>query len=110
MIASIFAAALALGLSATYHAHNHGRETHAAAGQQVTSTVVADVRTANPDARTALLRHEALSEFGMGAIVMRFPVAEGVDFDLFQPGAALRVTFARGESGLEVVAAATEAE
>ena len=54
---------------------------------------------------TALVRHDALTEMGMGAMTMRFAVADGVDFSLFQVGAALKVTVARGPDGLEIIAA-----
>lgn len=84
------------------HAHHHMAESPAQ------STIAADVRTADIEARTALLRHEAMPELGMPAMVMEFSIAADVDIDLFQPGAALTITATMGDNGLEVIAAEPE--
>jgi len=41
----------------------------------------------------------------MGAMVMPFAIDEGVDIELFQPGAALMVTVTRRDGELVVIAA-----
>jgi hypothetical protein len=46
----------------------------------------------------------------MGAMMMRFSVAEDVDFDLFQPDAALTITVISGENGFEIIAAEARSE
>jgi Cu/Ag efflux protein CusF len=84
------------------HGHHHMAETTAQ------STIAADVRTVDVEARTALLRHEAMPELGMPAMVMEFSIAEDVDIGLFQPGAALMITATRGDDGLHVIAAEPE--
>ena len=103
--------ALLLALSAQdahaghgHHDAHHVMEAEAA----VQSTVIADVRTADEAARTALLRHEALEELSMPAMVMEFAIAEPVDFALFQPGAALIVTVENRDGVLTVVEARPE--
>ena len=99
---------LALTLTTIDHGHDTADHHHAEAAEMVTSTAVADVRSADADARTALLRHEALTEIGMPAMVMEFHIAEDVDMALFEPGAALTITAVNGENGLTVIAAAPE--
>lgn len=95
-------------LALTPHDHGHsGHDHHAAAAQSV---VAADVRTIDAEARTALMRHEAMAELSMPSMVMEFRIAEEVDIALFQPGTALTVTVINGENGLEVVAAEPEHE
>lgn len=84
------------------HGHHHMEESAAQ------STIAADVRTVDIEARTALLRHEAMPELGMPAMVMEFSIAADVDIDLFQPGAALTITATMGDNGLEVIAAEPE--
>ena len=69
------------------------------------STTWADVRMADAEHRTTMMRHGPLDELGMPGMVMEFQVADDVDFDLFQPGASLTVTVTNGEDGLVVVAA-----
>lgn len=101
---------LALTLATTDHGHDSEDHHHAEAAETVTSSAVADVRSANAEARTALLRHEALTEIGMPAMVMEFHIAEDVDMALFEPGAALTITAVNGENGLTVIAAAPEGE
>ncbi|MEN0653971.1 MULTISPECIES: copper-binding protein [Hyphobacterium] len=99
---------LALALATTDHGHDSEDHHHAETAEMVTSTAVADVRSADAEARTALLRHEALTEIGMPAMVMEFHIAEDVDMALFEPGAALTITAVNGENGLTVIAAAPE--
>lgn len=101
---------LALTLVTADHGHDSEDHHHAEAAEMVTSTAVADVRSADVEARTALLRHEALTEIGMPAMVMEFHIAEDVDMALFEPGAALTITAVNGENGLTVIAAAPEGE
>lgn len=101
---------LALTLLAADHGHDSDNHHHAEAAEMVTSTAVADVRSADADARTALLRHEALTEIGMPAMVMEFRVDEDVDMALFEPGAALVITATNGDDGLTVIAATPEGE
>jgi Cu/Ag efflux protein CusF len=98
-----FIAAATLALSATDHHGHHGDHHHAEA--QTSSTVAADVRTVNAADRTAVVRHDALTELGMGAMTMRFAVNEAVDFSLFQTGAALTITVVNGETDFEIIAA-----
>lgn len=69
------------------------------------STTWADVRMADAENRTTMMRHGPLDELGMPGMVMEFHVADDVDFDLFQPGASLTVTVTNSEDGLVVVAA-----
>lgn len=102
----IFALAL-LALASDHGSDSHGHHHHEEMAAQ--STVSADVRTADAEARTALLRHEAMSELGMPAMVMEFSIADDVDMNLFQPGAALMITATMGETGLVVIAAEPEA-
>lgn len=99
---------LALTLAAADHGHDSEDHHHAEAAEMVSSTAVADVRSADAEARTALLRHEALTEIGMPAMVMEFHIAEDVDMALFEAGAALTITAVNGENGLTVIAAAPE--
>lgn len=99
---SLITATTLLVAQADHHAHQ-GHDHHAET--LASSTVSADVRAADAENRTALVRHDALTELGMGAMTMRFAVADGVDFSLFQVGAALTVTIANGPDGLEIVAA-----
>jgi len=99
-------AAASLTLSTADHHGQHGQhDHHQRAAEQVSSTVGADVRAVDTDNRTALVQHEALTELGMGAMMMRFAVAEGVDIDLFTPGASLTITVVNGENGFEIIAA-----
>lgn len=89
------------------HARQHGH--HAMeAGTAAQSTVIADVRTVDAEARTALLRHEAMEELSMPSMVMEFHVVDGVDFALFQPGAALMVTVENRDGTLSVIEARPE--
>lgn len=104
---SVLASAL-LALTAADHHGHHGN--HHQAEEQASSTVAADVRAADAEDRTALVRHDALTELGMGAMMMRFSVAEDVDFDLFQPDAALTITVISGENGFEIIAAEARSE
>ncbi|WP_291845436.1 copper-binding protein [Maricaulis sp.] len=104
---TLLATSLLLATSASEH---HGQDHHGGhamheAETTAQSVVPADVRTVDNDARTTLLRHEAMPELGMGAMVMPFTVDEAVNIDLFQPGAALIVTVTRGEDGLHIIAA-----
>lgn len=99
---SLIAATALLVAQADHHGHQ-GHDHHAET--PASSTVSADVRAVDAENRTALVRHDALTEMGMGAMTMRFAVADGVDFSLFQVGAALKVTVARGPDGLEIIAA-----
>ena len=98
-------------LLATATADHHGNHDHhgghamADAETMAQSIVSADVRTVDTDARTTLLRHEAMPELGMGAMVMPFAIDAGVDIALFQPGAALIVTVTRRDGELVVIAA-----
>lgn len=103
-------AAVSLSWAAIDHHGHHGADHHAAAAEEVSSTVAADVRAADAENRTALVRHDALTELGMGAMMMRFAVAEDVDFDLFQPGAALTITVISGADGYEIIAAEARSE
>lgn len=98
--------ATTLSMTAAHdHGHDHEDHHHAQSGQ---STVAADVRTVDTAARTALMRHEAMTELAMPSMVMEFQIAEGVDIALFVPGAALMITVINGENGLEVIAAEPE--
>lgn len=101
---------LALTLTSVDHGHDTADHHHAEAAEMVTSTAAADVRSVDAEARTALLRHEALTEIGMPAMVMEFQIAEDVDMALFAPGTALTITAINGENGLTVIAAAPEGE
>lgn len=99
---------LILALSAQ-DAHAGHHEHHAMEAEPAArSTVIADVRTADEEARTALLRHEAMDELSMPAMVMEFRIEESVDFALFQPGAALIVTVENRDGQLTVVEARPE--
>lgn len=104
MLITLLAATLSL-TAAHDHGHGHDNHHHAEAGQ---STVAGDVRTVDTAARTALIRHEAMTELAMPSMVMEFQIAEAVDIDLFEPGAALNITVINGENGLEVIAAEPE--
>ncbi|WP_421784945.1 copper-binding protein [Hyphobacterium sp.] len=86
------------------HDHHHGAEMAAR------STVAADVRTVDLENRTALLRHEAMPELGMPAMVMEFAIGPQVEIALFEPGAALTITAAMNETGLTVIAATPEVD
>lgn len=102
----ILALALALSnpdASAGHHDHHAASE-----AQSARSTVIADVRSVDGEARTALLRHEAMVELSMPSMVMEFDIAEPVDFALFQPGAALIVTVENRDGTLTVVEARPE--
>ncbi|TGY87621.1 copper-binding protein [Marinicauda algicola] len=101
---------LALALALSVQDAHAGRHDHHAMGAEsaARSTVVADVRTVDEDARTALLRHEAMEELSMPSMVMEFEVAEPVDFTLFRPGAALIVTVENRGGVLTVVEARPE--
>jgi len=92
---------------------DHGAESHAhhhTAESMAQSVVAADVRTVDTETRTTLLRHEAMPELGMPAMVMEFTVADDVDIDLFQPGAALIITATMGTDGLRIIAAEPESD
>lgn len=102
---------LALALALSVQDAHAGHHDHAAMEMDeaaTQSTVIADVRTVDAEARTALLRHDALEELSMPSMVMEFQVAEPVDFTLFQPGAALIVTVENREGVLTVVEARPE--
>lgn len=105
MLDLILTALLATSGNLTDHGHDHS---HAHAEGLVSSTVAADVRTVDTEARTTLMRHEAMTELAMPSMVMEFAIADDVDIALFQPGAALMVTVINGENGLEVIAAEAE--
>jgi len=99
----------ALVLLATTADHgSDGHDHHPAGEMTARSTVAADVRTVDAEARTALLRHEAMPELGMPSMVMEFALADEVDITLFEPGAALMITAVMGSDGLEVIAAEPE--
>lgn len=102
----IFALVL-LTVSDNHGSDSHGHHHHEQMAAQ--STVAADVRTADAENRTALMRHEAMQELGMPAMVMEFSIADDVDMALFEPGAALMITVIMGETGLVVIAAEPEA-
>jgi len=104
MIVSALAVALASTTLTSDHEPGHGHAHHA----QGQSMVAADVRTVDIANRTTLLRHEAMRELSMPAMVMEFRIADDVDITLFEPGAALVITAINGENGLEVIAAAPE--
>ncbi|MCW5725518.1 MAG: copper-binding protein [Maricaulaceae bacterium] len=97
-------AAPALADHPSGHQHHHH---HSAQGQQ--STALADIREANAETREVLLRHEPMDEIGWPAMVMTLPVADDVDFDLFQPGAELMITV-RVDNGEGVIIAAEPAD
>lgn len=100
---------LAAGLSLAPHADHHGQHDHHGHMTATDQSVVAgDIRTVDRQARTALIRHEAMPELSMPAMVMEFQIAADVDIDLFEPGAALILTVVNGGSGLEVIAAEPE--
>ena len=108
---NLLAALASLALSQDMDHGHHGH--HAAPEETQTvarSTTFGDVRTVDAEARTAVIRHGAMSELGMSAMVMSFHIAENVDITLFEPGAALTLTVINGEQGLEVIAAEPEAE
>ena len=109
----VFLLASTLALGAFDHDHAAG-ETHShaetEATSEATSTVAADVRTIDAEARTAMVRHEPLVELGMPAMVMQFAIANDVDLALFEPGAALIITARRSPDGLEIIAAEPEIE
>ena len=105
MIDLLVSALMAAGTSGLDHGHNHSHDAHV---DRTVSTVAADVRTVDVEARTALLRHEAMTELGMPSMVMQFSIADDVDIDLFEPGAALTITATNGEDGLQVIAAEIE--
>jgi len=105
----VFLLASTLALGAVDHDHAAG-ETHSHAETEATSTVAADVRTVDAEARTAMVRHEPLVELGMPAMVMQFAIANDVDLALFEPGAALIITARRSPDGLEIIAAEPEIE
>lgn len=99
--------ALALFVSTADHGTD-GHDHHQAGEVTARSTVAAYVRTVDAEARTALLRHEAMPELGMPSMVMEFALADSVDITLFEPGAALMITAVMGTDGLEVIAAEPE--
>ena len=99
--------ALALLTSAVDHGSD-GHDHHHAEEMAAQSIVAADVRTVDVEARTTLLRHEAMPELGMPSMVMEFSVAEGVDIELFQSGAALTITATMDGDSLQVIAAEPE--
>lgn len=99
---------LALALTLSNPDAPAGHDHHAMETQAARSTVIADVRTVDAEARTALLRHEALEELSMPSMVMEFEIAQPVDFALFQPGAALIVTVENLDGALTVVEARPE--
>jgi len=99
----------ALALLTSVVDHGSDGHDHHADETMAQSTVAADVRTVDAESRTTLLRHEAMPELGMPSMVMEFSIAEDVDIELFQPGAALTITATMGGSGLEVIAAEQEA-
>jgi|GEM_PF-1674944 len=105
MLDLIIAAALAASSASVDHAHQHD---HHHAMSDASSTVAADVRTVDAEARRALMRHEAMPELSMPSMVMEFAIAADVDITLFEPGAALTITVINGENGLEVIAAEPE--
>lgn len=105
----VFLLASTLALGAIDHDHPDWSD-HVHSETEITSTVAADVRTIDVEARTAMVRHEPLVELGMPAMVMQFTIADDVDFDLFEPGAALMITARRGPDGLEIIAAEPEVE
>ena len=103
---------LSLTLSLTLSSALDARDEHAHAHhmmQAAQSVVAADVRTVDAEARTALIRHEAMPELSMPAMVMEFQIAQGVNIALFEPGAALMITVIIGANGLEIIDAAPEA-
>ena len=102
---TLLATSLLLATATVDHHDHHGGHAMNAAETTAQSVVSADVRTVDTEARTALLRHEAMPELGMGAMVMPFTIDEAVNIALFQPGAALMVTVTRDEAGLRVIAA-----
>ena len=86
--------------------HDHGGDRHhAEAHAGAMDTVIGDVRTVDAEARTALIRHEALETMEMPSMVMEFVIAEDVDIALFEPGAALSITVMRMNGVLTVIAA-----
>lgn len=99
--------ALALLVSTADHGAD-GHDHHNAGEMTARSTVAADVRTVDTEARTALLRHEAMPELAMPSMVMEFALADTVDIALFEPGAALLITAVMGPDGLTVIAAEPE--
>jgi len=101
----IFFALALLTSIADHGSDGHDHHAEEAAAQSI---VAADVRTVDADARTALLRHEAMPELGMPSMVMEFAIADSVDISLFEPGAALMITATTGTNGLEVIAAQPE--
>ncbi|MBO6728362.1 MAG: copper-binding protein [Maricaulis sp.] len=105
MIVSTLALVLTSTTIPADHDHGHGHSHHAVEGS---STVAADVRTVDVENRTTLLRHEAMAELSMPAMVMEFRVADDVDISIFEPGAALTITAINGDNGLEVIAAEIE--
>ena len=102
---TLLATSLLLATATADHHGHHGGHAMADAEAMAQSIVSADVRTVDTEARTTLLRHEAMPELGMSAMVMPFAIDEGVDIELFQPGAALMVTVTRREDGVVVIAA-----
>lgn len=94
--------ALALTMAGDGH---DGVDHHIETPQTATATTVADVRSVDVEARTALLRHGSLDALSMPAMVMEFHLADDVDLELFEPGAALTITAINGADGLEVIAA-----
>jgi len=102
---TLLATSLLLAASSADHHGHHGGHAMADAETMAQSVVSADVRTVDAEARTTLLRHEAMPELSMGAMVMPFAIDEGVDIELFQPGAALMVTVTRRDGELVVIAA-----
>lgn len=95
-------AASALIFTTVDHHDQPGNDGNHHAHTEASSTVAAEVRTADADGRTAVVSHEALTELGMSAMTMRFSVAETVDFDLFQPGAHLMITVVNTADGFQI--------
>lgn len=102
---TLLATSILLATATTDHHDHHGGHAMSDAETIAQSVVSADVRTVDAEARTTLLRHEAMPELGMAAMVMPFTVDEAVDIALFRPGAALMVTVTRDADGLRVIAA-----
>ncbi|WP_338246199.1 copper-binding protein [Maricaulis maris] len=101
-----------LATGAVDHHDHHGGDHHGAMASEMAaqSVTFGDVRTVDVEARTAIIRHGAMPEVGMGAMVMPFMIDEAVDISLFEPGAALTITVTSDEEGLHVIAAEPEAD
>ena len=108
MIDLILALSLLTAAQDASHGHHGHHAMPAETEAEAQSTTFADVRSVDPEARTALLRHGPLPELGMTGMVMSFHIASDVDITLFEPGAALTVTVTRHGEHLMVIAAAPE--